>query len=141
MWLLKEHGGIWCDTDTRFIKPLEPLLDCDITTVHRNGPMAPLDEFHQDQCIVGAVKDSKMIDLVIERAYEDSKGRGIDKYTWNFNTTLTGRCPSFIKYGPYDETGTKAEREDFINCKFNEIVPKRDNSYIRHYLTGLHCAK
>ena len=143
LWLLSEYGGIWCDTDTRLVKPFDNnLLDHDsFATVHRNKPESSLDSFHIDSCIIGAVPKAKMIDTVIERAYEEVKTLGYTKFRWTFNTTLTGKCPDYIYYGPFDEIANQQERHDFVNYKFTKVIPKRTTSYIRHYLTNLYQAQ
>jgi len=143
LWLLEEYGGIWVDTDTRFIKPFDDLTVHEgIATVHRDTPQSPLDRFHIDSCMIGSAPKGKMIDLVVDRVYESLRsGKGYWQFTWNFNQTLTGNCPDYIYYGAFDEITTPTERERFMSCKFEKIVPKRSNSYIRHYLTNLYSNK
>lgn len=140
LWLLDEFGGIWVDTDTRFIRPFDDLLiNESIATVHRDFPNSPLDKFHIDSCMIGSVKNGRMVKLVVERVYEALRERPVyHQFTWNFNQTLTGKCPDYIHYGPFDEITTQFERDNFMKCQFENIVPKRKNSYIRHFLTNLY---
>jgi len=139
IWLLETYGGIWVDTDTRIIKPFDDLLIHEgIVTVHRDSPNSPMDEFHTDSCMIGSMPNGRMLDFVVDRAKEIIAKEGLHQFSWNFYHTLMGNCPQDIFCGAFDEITTAEERKGFIEGKFDKLIPKRKNSYIRHYLTNLY---
>lgn len=138
LWLLETYGGVWVDTDTRIIRDLSPLLlyGNGFATVHRTCSGNALDSFHIDSCIIGQNKNGLLSETVINRA--TSSTEKLNKFRFGFRKYLTGNCPEEIMYGPYDEMANKEEQRQFLDLNFSTIVPKRNNSYIRHYLTNFY---
>lgn len=139
LWLLETYGGIWVDTDTRLVADLSPLLIHEsFATCHRTSYRTPLDGFHVDSCIWGQSKQGPLSEAVITRVLAGSEP--LNKFKFGFRTYLTGegKCPAGVSIGPYDEQATKPETFDFIKGRFKPLVPKRNNSFVRHYLTNLY---
>ncbi|MCK9154638.1 MAG: hypothetical protein M0P12_00840 [Paludibacteraceae bacterium] len=139
LWLLETYGGVWVDTDTRSIRNLEPLLNKGaFATCHRTSAKDALENFHVDSCILGQEKNGYLTHAVIPQALASQNKT---RYRFGIKDYLTEKCPVEITIGAFDEAATKPELFDFLHCRFNPIVPKREDSYIRHYLTNLHLNK
>jgi len=139
LWLLETYGGIWVDTDTRPIRDLCPLLENEaFATCHRTSSRDPLDSFHIDSCILGQEANGILTKTVLPQALVSQNKT---RYRFGINEYLTGKCPSEIMIGAFDEAATKPELYDFVKCRFKQIIPKRNDSFIRHYLTNLHLNK
>ena len=139
MWLIEEFGGVWVDTDTRILRGLDPLLSSEgFATVHRDKLISPLGLFHIDSCIIGGEKKGRMIPEVLSRVYKQIKESKLWQFSFNFNTTLTGRCPVWIKTGVFDEIASPSERRDFVDGKTPMLYPRREDSFVRHFLTNLY---